>query len=389
VNSSYVSLFDNSVTAMPIQVSEQPAAITIAPEPVAPPTPPLVTPSPVQDGPSWRSRTFAQTLDRTGVVAAARLANRLRSVPILVLGYHRVWDSADEAFPYDLNLISCDRQAFRRQMEFVARHYDPISLADLSRALDNEVMLPARPAIVTFDDGYEDNYTHAFPILRELGLPATIFVSTGYIGGTETFWFDRVCQIILANPGATIEIGRETCTVPQDRSARRQLVQRVLRSLKRYPNTERLAILARLESRLGAATGPSHTAYSRPMNWDQIREMAAEGIEFASHTVTHPVLATCTDAELEFELRDSWQTLKSELGIAPTSISYPVGGNTAFDSRVVEATRAAGYRIAASYVHAINRLETLDRFAIRRIHVERYHDDSYFSAMLEFPHMFR
>jgi peptidoglycan/xylan/chitin deacetylase (PgdA/CDA1 family) len=374
---------------MPVHISEQPAAIAAPPHHTSPKVVETVTTGHLPEGPSWKARTFAQTLDRTGLVSAARLANRLRSVPILVLGYHRIWDKADESFPYDLNLISSDREAFRRQMQFVARHYDPISMSDLSRALDDETTLPPRPAIVTFDDGYEDNYTHAFPILRELGVPATMFVATGYIGGTETFWFDRVCQIVLANPGATLEIGRETCTVPLDRPAQRRLVHRVLKCLKRCTNAERLTTLAQLEARFGASTGPSHTAYSRPLTWEQVREMASEGIEFASHTVNHPVLANCTDSELEFEMRDSWQTLKNQLGVAPMSISYPVGGTTAFDSRVVDAARAAGYRIAASYLHAINRLETVDRFAIRRVHVERYHDDSYFSAMLEFPHLFR
>lgn len=333
---------------------------------------------------------MASSLRHSGLLSVLRAGRRLRTMFVPILGYHRIWNLTSEpAFDYDLNLISADTASFRQQMQFLLRHYDPIRLSDLMLAIEEGAPLPPRPVVITFDDGFEDNYTHAYPILRELGIPATVFVSTGLISSTETFWFDRVSQLILANRGKEVTVGLDRVVIPDDREGARFATEHVLRLLKRVTNRMRREVLAVWEETLGPAAGPAHTAYSRPMTWDQIREMASEGIEFGSHTVTHPILTRCDDGELAYELTESRDALFRELGQAPVSISFPVGGVAAFDNRVIEATRLAGYRIAASYIHGMNRIETLDRFALRRIHVERYHDADYFASMLEYPEWFQ
>jgi peptidoglycan/xylan/chitin deacetylase (PgdA/CDA1 family) len=356
-----------------------PAAMTLPP-PGAPARP---------QSTSWKGRAAARCLRLSGALSVLRAGRRLRSVCVPILGYHRVWDLTTEAaFDYDINLISADSAAFRQQMRFLVRNYDPIRLCDLMLAIEEGLALPPRPVVITFDDGFEDNYTHAFPILREFGMPATIFISTGLISSGETFWFDRVSQLVMSNPGKEVSVGLDRVRIPQDRGEARLATHCLLRLLKRVTNKLRLATLAEWEKTLGPAAGPSHTAYSRPMTWDQIREMAAEGIEFGSHTVSHPILSRCDDIELEYELTASRDAIARELGQVPASISFPVGGRAAFDSRVIEATRLAGYRIAASYVHGMNLMSSLDRFALKRIHVERYHDASYFPAMVEYPEWF-
>lgn len=372
-----------------------PEAVVEAAPPERPQTPGDVgTLTPVRPSrprtPGRRSRRAASFLRRSGVLSLLRAGRRLRSIFVPILGYHRVWNlSSEPAFDYDLNLISADTASFRQQMQFLLRHYDPIRLSDLMLAIEEGEPLPPRPVVVTFDDGFEDNYTHAYPVLRELGMPATMFVSTGLISSDVTFWFDRVSQLILANPGKEVGVGLDRVVIPADREGARFATDQVLRLLKRVTNRMRLETLAEWEQTLGPAAGPGHTAYSRPMTWDQIREMASEGIEFGSHTVTHPVLTRCDDAELEYELTASRDALASELGQVPVSISFPVGGAAAFDERVIDMARRAGYRIAASYIHGMNAFETLDRFALRRIHVERYHDMDYFASMLEYPEWFQ
>lgn len=340
--------------------------------------------------PSIKARSAASCLRMSGALSLLRFGRRLRSVCVPILGYHRIWDLSNEAsFDYDINLISADSASFRHQMKYLVQNYDPICLRDLMLAIEEGHELPPRPVVITFDDGFEDNYTHAFPILREFGIPATIFLSTGLVSSGETFWFDRVSQLVLSNPGREIAVGLDRFRIPADRASARLATQYVLRLMKRVTNKLRLATLAEWEKTLGPSAGPSHTAYSRPMTWDQVREMADEGIEFGSHTVNHPILSRCDDIELEYELSASRDAITREVGQAPLSISFPVGGLAAFDTRVIEATRQAGYRIAASYIHGMNHMETIDRFALKRVHVERYHDASYFPALIEYPDWFQ
>src|SRR5579872_3996890 len=125
---------------------------------------------------------------------------------IPILAYHRIWDIRDEdGFPFDIELVSACIGEFQWQMEYVRRNFDPITFATLLKILDGEQSAPPKPIIITFDDGFEDNFQNAFPILSALDVPATIFLSTGYIGGERTFWYDRLAQLILRAPECNLK----------------------------------------------------------------------------------------------------------------------------------------------------------------------------------------
>ena len=117
--------------------------------------------------------------------------------------------------------------------------------------------------------------------------------------------------------------------------------------------------------------------------------MANCGIEFGSHTVTHPILTNLTDKELDFELVKSRRDIETQTGRPVHAVSYPVGGRSAFDDRVRSAANRAGYCLGLSYLPGTNRLPGLDRSGLRRQHIERYTDRAYFAAMLGLPEVFQ
>lgn len=333
----------------------------------------------------------AQYLAKGGLLAPlGRLRNAwLTHIP--VLAYHRVWDVQDEqAFPYDIELISASTADFAWQMEYVRLNFNPITCGMLQSILEGHQAPPPRPIIVTFDDGYEDNYEHAFPILHSLGVPATIFISTGYIGGSETFWYDRLAYLVLnGEPGSfAVKPLNLSVSLNGDRSARRSELARILRACKQARNADRLQGLKVIEREVELGEREMPMSLSRPMSWDQIREMANAGIEFGSHTVTHPILSRLEDNELWYELTESKRTLEDHLEKPVQTISYPVGGTSAFDARVRHMARSAGYKLGFSYIAGTNSLPIRDHYSLQRLHTERYTDRAYFAAMLQLPEVF-
>lgn len=340
---------------------------------------------------SGRKELLADVLSASRMIPAVSRFRALCGGQLTVLAYHRIWDVADESrFPFDVELISASIADFGWQMEYVRNNFDPITCRTAIQILDGEIKSPPRPLIVTFDDGYEDNYLHAFPVLTALGIPATVFLSTGYIGGERTFWYDELARLLLAAPEGKFNLHglQQTVLLTDDRSQRRRALNQLLKELKVIGDERRRDILRQIEEKLGAETLLAPSAESRPMTWGQVREMAAAGIEFGSHTVSHPILANLTEPQLRFELQESKRVLEEQLGRPCQAISYPVGGTSAFDIRVQTLAEVTGYRLGFSYIPGINSLRKGDSFALKRLHVERYTTRNFFSAMLNLPMIF-
>lgn len=328
-----------------------------------------------------------------GISSLMPIASRLRSqvrTDVRILAYHRIWDIRHEdEFPFDAELVSATPAEFRWQMEHLRRHHHPISFRQLLAASDGKERLPKQPVIVTFDDGYEDNYVHAWPVLRDLGIPATIFLATDYIGSDQTYWYDHLAHQFLTAPQQVLTVEGLEGSVRLNGSlpARREALRGVLSQLKQVPNKQRIQIL----ERLGALQGMPRNAAapeSRPMNWEQAREMAKCGIEFGSHTVSHPILSTLTEEELQRELVDSRLAIQEQLRQPADVLAYPVGGRSAYNATVRRVAAAVGYRLGVAYHRGINKLNSLDHFGLSRIAVERYVSRALFKSMLALPEVF-
>lgn len=310
---------------------------------------------------------------------------------LVVLAYHRVLDVPDEdAHPGDPELISASTADFERQMRFVRDNFAPISLAGVLDILDRGAALPRRSLVVTFDDGHVDNYTNAFPVLKRLGMPATIFLSTAYIDAPHTrFWFDRVAELFFFAPSGTVALKEiDHVAALGATSSRRQATDRLLRQLKCEPNERRLAVLDELERLLAQHVPAVHPPRRAAMTWDEVREMADGGVEFGSHTVTHPILSRLDDAAILRELSESRDRIRACTGRPIDSVAYPVGKADAYDARTIRAAKACGYRIGLSYETGINAHLDGNLFELRRLAVERYVSYGHFRAMLSLPEVF-
>ncbi|WP_406814335.1 polysaccharide deacetylase family protein [Mycobacterium sp. M23085] len=238
---------------------------------------------------------------------------------------------------------------YRRQLEYVAEHFNvlplEVALANLAAGT-----LPPRALAITFDDGTRNLLTHALPVLRDLNLPAAVFLATGPIGTAETLWPDRLWLAIARSNATEIDLsalGLGSRSLDGSTSRGRVYVAAV-EALKNVADAERIAVLDDILGALGQR-GDGDAGPFRMLTWDEARELAGDPLmTLYPHTVTHPILARCGDDKVEREIADSCAALEREIGRTPTVFAYPNGRPQDFDSRAKDALRRRGVRWALS-----------------------------------------
>ncbi len=307
---------------------------------------------------SWRRNvriTVAGLLYRSGLLqTSSALRHRAgRANPVFVLGLHRVLTPEQESRAHSLPGIILRQKTFAGLLGFIYQNFRVISLAEFL-AGDFEPS-EGRPAcLITFDDGWRDNYTTAFPLLRQWGLSATIFLATGFLGSGKTFWPEQLIRA-WSDP-----LRRERICERMKGSVRLANggVEPVVEHLKHMPAARREEILRGILSGLEGLPANGDAM----MTWEEAAEMTRHGISFGSHTVTHPLLTFEDRATVVRELTLSKQQIEEKLGQPVRAFAYP---NGAWDARVRELVAEAGFECAFT-VQSGPHHSGADRLAIRR-----------------------
>lgn len=330
------------------------------------------------------------TLGATGAAVPLLKARRYLREAVTILCYHRVLPIASyDAFPFDTEVISATPADFDWQMAFLRRHMSPIGFAQLFDALEKGSALPPRAVLVTFDDGYDDCHNYALPILEKYAIPATVFVTTGYIDSKDTYWFDRLAFSILHTPAQRLEIAELgwIVDVPAASQARREVYRRIVGRLKTIPNSQRLASLESIWKQCGIELRREHAELSQPMSAAQLAAASKRGMAVHSHSVSHPILSRIEPAELDFELSESRATIAAITGRAPDVLAYPNGTWSDFGEREIAAARRLGYRAGVTYETGVQTRAHLDPFRLLRLPVNRTHTRGWFRVMLAWPEL--
>ena len=255
---------------------------------------------------------------------------------LAVLTYHRV-GPADERSDLHPGL-RVDPGTFADQMALVVRRTDPVSIDDILTAADGGPPLPTRALHITFDDAYECIERHAWPVLKRLGLPATMFVPTSYPDQARTFWWDRLHQAVDAAPGPELTVGDQSWSVagPDERTATFAELRALVVSL---PHVDAMALVDEAVAQAGTQMTLPATS-----SWAGLKKMASEGLALGPHSRTHPFLNQIPEADLDEEVAGSLADLQAKVGDAARPVlAYPGGGN---NRAVVAAARRAGIRLA-------------------------------------------
>jgi peptidoglycan/xylan/chitin deacetylase (PgdA/CDA1 family) len=329
---------------------------------------------------------LARLLDLSGFTGLT-LAIRRQFPPtrLVVVNYHRVarpWENEE----FDEDVCDASPESLSAQIGLLRREFTLIRLADLFEHLHG-TPLPPNPALLTFDDGYRDNYEQALPILQRHGASAVFFVTTDYISRRRLFWWDRISYTLKHSRRPRFAINYPSYFEIDVSGGVSEPARRLHRLAAGAPALD----FDRFLSELGTAAGiPWSDEIEREladrvlMTWDQVRGLQRAGMEVASHTRRHRVLTTLRDEDLVDELAGAKAELETVLGTSVKAVSYPVGRSIAHVPRIRAAVVAAGYEVGFSYASGIQRLPCVDPFDIRRISVERTWSRSRFRAALTF-----
>jgi len=323
------------------------------------------------------------------IISKLKLEIPLRNVfnvsgdKINILAYHRILDDS-HGFSGDKELISATKNDFEWQVKYIKKHYNAITFSELFACIEGQKSLPKNPVIITFDDGFIDNFTNAYQILLENSIPATFFISTDYIGKKGTFWFDFVAIAIKNLPDGNYKNSKHNIQfeINDIDDSKTKVIYILLSKMKLIKNSERLELIHWLEE----IYNPTSIS-NEIMTWDNVREMASNGMEIGSHSVSHPILSQLSASELKKEIIESKLEIQEQLHIDCNVIAYPVGGKNAFN-KDVEKLVEENYNFGCSYISGVNTKKNIDYYSLKRLHIERDTSKAMFKLLLACPSIF-
>jgi len=325
-------------------------------------------------------------LGASGIVGFLERIAMSRPV-LVVLTYHRIAVPGNVSNPYYDSVISATPSAFEAQIRFLSTRFHVLGLeALINIAAGNNtnarvLARAGRPtALVTFDDGYRDNFDVALPVLCKLGVPATFFIPTKFLSAAQLPWWDHVACVLKrtqvprialkryrgdVNP-IIINLGRTSSG--QQRTA---AISIIIRSFFDGTIHDEPWFLAHLDEQ--AEVPIDSTALGRElfMDLNQLRQLSSAGMSVGSHSQSHRLLASLHDTAQHHELTESKRFLEGSLGREIKALAYPFGWRGTFTARTIQLAIDAGYQLAFSSLEGVNWLDdtAFRPFALCRLNV--------------------
>ena len=297
----------------------------------------------------------------------------------MILKYHRVSleaRSAKAARDYTDFERGHYASVLEAHAQLLLRYRRPISMDELVEALALGKSLPERAVAVTFDDGYEDTYNIAAPILKRYGIPATVYVCPGLIDSGSGFWWDHVVRyfrhtqhrdFVLTNvlEGAKVDV---KAALPRlylrNIKTKHLAAERVIKIFKGMPESKLPQLMKCLLEELGLSQGKIPTSNHALLSWSQIREMSEDGMDIGSHTMTHPMLSHLTEHQIREEFANANQRIFEVVRQPVRGLVYPSGDYNESCGRIAmecglryACTSNPGFVTPASETYFLKRIE--------------------------------
>jgi peptidoglycan/xylan/chitin deacetylase (PgdA/CDA1 family) len=266
-----------------------------------------------------------------------------------------------------------------RQCAFLKEQFHLLPLSEIARSLDTGAPLPPRALTVTVDDGYRDFFSDGFPIFQKWQIPVTVFLMTDFLDGKLWPWWSQLqyamqhgsagrVRLSLSPDGAEQELPLET----EDQRQRADLAIR--NHVVRIPTRRRIEFLDRLADLFGVEIPQQPPLEHAALTWDEVRRLASAGVEFGSHTKTHPILPLEDEELVKEELAGSKARIEQELGRPTIHFCYPNGD---YSDVVVAAVERCGFQTAVTLDAGLN-TRRANRYLLKRLTMDPDLPDEYF-----------
>lgn len=262
---------------------------------------------------------------------------------------------------------------FDEQMNFIKKSCNVVSLRKLIFLLNDTAPLPRATVAVTFDDSFKNLFTNGYPVLKKYEIPATMFITTGFVGKKRIIWADKL-ELVLDSFTNKEKLLKSLSSIGFDKAIkldtieeRKDALARLKNFLKTVDEKRRIAFVENLSDGLKFPLEDSENYQT--LDWDEVRQMDADNlIEIGSHTVNHPILSNLNSAEIEEEIVNSKEELQEKLSHKIDLFSYPEGQDSHYNKEVIDILKRNGFICGLSAKYGDNPLG-MDPFNLRRVMV--------------------
>ncbi len=296
-----------------------------------------------------------------GIFYLVRIFNNFLGKRLTIVTYHRVGDKPIDKIACSLPFLFVTDKTFDCHIRFFKKHYRITNFGNIENLSRKKI--PKNSLIITFDDGYADNYKIAFPILEKYRTNFTIFLTTNMIEGNKVPWWDELYALMSMVRENKIYEKVQNDKMLQIFNDFIKNPAKVFYELNSYRNDDINSIIKYFRKIIGDVDDLI-AASNLFLAWNEINEMK-EAVEFGSHTCSHiPLTMIEKTKDLQFELLNSKEEIEKQTGKRVTALSYPAGS---YNDNVKSSAQQAGYSWALSQRKGINNLE--DRYVLKRINV--------------------
>ncbi|MDA0836090.1 MAG: polysaccharide deacetylase family protein [Planctomycetota bacterium] len=328
-----------------------------------------------------KKELLANTIDTINGYGLVRRVNRWSG--LVVLNYHRIGEHGGS--PFDWGLWSASLEDFEQQVRYLSLNFDIVSERDLPDIFTRK---SGRFVMITFDDGYRDNYELAYPILRAYNVPAQFFLATGFLDNPRVPWWDEIAWMVRSSRKSQLPANRWTnSAIDYVDADRTKVIEHLLKIFKSLDAAVNVQLMNELADLTGSGRCPHDAAHEMWMTWDMVREMS-QHMGIGGHTVNHNILGKLTPPEQEFEIRHCKERIETELGKPISTFSFPVGHQSTFDEQTRDYLRRYGFRYAFSFYGGYAKLNHADPLDIPRDAVESYIRFPEFQATVTLPQLY-
>lgn len=315
------------------------------------------------------------------IIKRGRLANilwPLRSNGLYCFNFHRIGDASNT--PFDPCVYSCDQENFKQYILFLREHFRIIDMKELDQIITQGKKVREKLALITFDDGYYDNYEIAYPILKAYKVPATFFVTTSLISSNIIPWWDEIAWHVkcLAGKSVKLSIWPEAITLPDKVDA--DIIRRILGKVKSFP-AQINSQLSELQA-LTQQEVPSALSQQLFMQWCHLTELENNSITIGAHSHTHRILSSLSPKDLTYELTESKRLLEQHLSHPIESLSYPVGGESTYQKTMFTLLSKLGYHMGFTFRPYVNRRIQKNRYELGRLSIDRPFNEQFLKEMI-------
>lgn len=326
---------------------------------------------------------LAEGLARIGAIGM--LESLPRKPQLMVLNYHRIGDSA--MTDLDPGVFSTDSDGLDEQIKALRRRFTFISPLEALDVIEGKVTPKEPLLLLTFDDGYRDNLTQAYPVLASHGLKAIFFVVTSYLESPQIPWWDRMAGLVRA---IALTKTSSIITLPDSKSLEitsynlKSSIRQVLEHYKASSPSDQLTLESVLQRFAGAASDTAKPVdgfeegrfvvsdMNLMMTWEDVKSLHSSGMTIGAHSHTHRILSSLDKVSLHDEICSSKRILEDYLTSPVDFLAYPDGKRETFNSETMREAQEAGFRSAFAFYGGTNLAGEIRPFDIRRNSIPRH-----------------